>query len=122
MKLGGGWWGWLNAEMKAGRRCLSVFVWILVLGALPAAGRAAVDYEADVRVALDEIEKECGHFFELKKIDWDAVRSDFLAAAKEVKSDQDHLVLLVRLLARLRDGHAKVEPRDKGKDVKWPDP
>jgi len=84
-------------------------------------GGAESVYLQDVRFALDEIEKRCGHFFPVKKIDWKAVRKEFLEKAAKVKSDQEHLVLLVKLLARLRDGHASLRPLEKGKAVKWPD-
>ncbi len=83
--------------------------------------RAASLYEEDVRFALEAIEKECGHFFELKKIDWEAVGKEFLEEAKSVETDQEHLVLLWRLLARLKDGHAAVLAREKTEDVRWPD-
>lgn len=86
-----------------------------------AAAAESTDYVADVRFALDELEKQCGHFFKLKGIDWKKVSKEFLKDARKVESDQDHLVLLVRLLARVRDGHAGVRPLEKGKDVKWPD-
>lgn len=86
----------------------------------PAAARQ-VDYEADVRFALDQLEERCGHFFELKDIDWRAVRRQFLKEAKQIESDPEHLVLLWRLLARLEDGHAQVRPLEKGKDIRWPD-
>ncbi len=78
-------------------------------------------YVRDVEFALAEIEKRCGHFFPLKKIDWKKVSAQFLREARSVRTDQEHLVLLVRLLARLRDGHASVRPLEKGKAVKWPD-
>ena len=58
---------------------------------------------------------------ELKSIDWAGVSEQFREEAKSVRTDQEHLVLLVRLLARLKDGHAGVRPLEKGKDVKWPD-
>jgi len=96
----------------------------LVLAACCWSGAAAdesPDYVADVRFALDELEKKCGHFFELKGIDWKKVSKQFLKEAKAVKTDQDHLVLLVRLLARVRDGHAGVRPLETGQGVKWPD-
>ena len=79
------------------------------------------DYKKDIAYALNEIQTHCGHFFELKKIDWGAVWKEFSERASEVKSDQDHLVLLAELVARLKDGHAGVYPLEKGKSVKWPD-
>jgi carboxyl-terminal processing protease len=81
----------------------------------------ASEYEDDVAFALDAIETECGHFFELKKIDWEAVREEFSAKAAGVETDEDHLVLLVELLARLKDGHAAVLPRESTEGVEWPD-
>lgn len=80
-----------------------------------------VDYVADVRFALEQLEDRCGHFFSLKGIDWKKVSRTFLAEAKDVETDQEHLVLLWRLLARLRDGHAAVRPLERGKDVRWPE-
>lgn len=95
-----------------------------VLATVTAPSLAATDrtaYQEDMAFALEAIEKACGHFFEPKGIDWPAVTEEFTAAAAKVSSDQDHLVLLVRLLARLEDGHASVRPLPKGEGVKWPD-
>jgi carboxyl-terminal processing protease len=86
-----------------------------------AGDRDEADYVADVRFALDELEKQCGHFFRTKEIDWKKVSKVFLKEAKGVESDQEHLVLLVRLLARLEDGHAAVRPLSAGEGVKWPE-
>jgi C-terminal processing protease CtpA/Prc len=77
--------------------------------------------EKDVAFALRELPKQCGSFFELKKIDWKSVEKEIGAAAKSAKSDQDELVVLTRLLARLEDGHAAVIPKEKTKSVKWPE-
>jgi carboxyl-terminal processing protease len=79
------------------------------------------DYPADVTFALEQLEAQCGHFFELKDIDWKDVSKEFTKAAKNVENDQEHLVLLVRLLARLEDGHAQVRPLPAGENVKWPE-
>ncbi|MFQ5507335.1 MAG: hypothetical protein ACE5F1_21425, partial [Planctomycetota bacterium] len=78
-------------------------------------------YEKDLRYALGELEKRCGRFFELKGIDWRKVSREFRAEARSVKTPSDHLVLLTRLLARLRDGHAALRPLEKGRGVAWPD-
>ena len=80
----------------------------------------STDYLADVEFALKELPRHCGPLLKLKKIDWPAVSKQFLKEAKEIESDPDHLVLLVRLLARLKDGHSSIRPLEKGKDVKWP--
>lgn len=82
---------------------------------------AEVDYVADIRFALEELEKQCGGFFKHKEINWKKVSQQFLADAKKVKTDPEHLVLLVRLLARLEDGHASVKPLPAGAEVKWPE-
>jgi len=99
---------------------LPVLLTLFVSGPAPARG-GDVDYEADIRFALEELEKKCGHFFKLKEIDWKKVSKAFVKDAKKVETDSDHLVLLVRLLARIEDGHARVNPLEKGKEVKWPD-
>lgn len=94
--------------------------------ALPALARLRRDarasvYEEDAAFALVELEKRCGSFFDLKSIDWKSVSREIAAAAKKVESDQQHYELLVRLIARLRDGHAEVQPREKTRHVRWPD-
>jgi carboxyl-terminal processing protease len=67
-------------------------------------------YEEDIDFALDELEKRCGGFFSLKEIKWKKVRKEFVKAAKGVDTDEEHYRLLVRLLARLKDGHCHVTP------------
>jgi len=89
--------------------------------ATPIAVAQAVDYEADVRFALEELDRQCGDLLRAKDIDWKKVTKQFQKEAKAVETDQQHLVLLVRLLARLEDGHCAVQPLERGKDVKWPD-
>lgn len=66
--------------------------------------------ETDLRFALDAIEKECGELIRAKHIDWRAVGDELSPAAKSADEDAEHLLVLVRLLARLRDGHARVIP------------
>jgi len=93
--------------------CLSMFVL--------AAPAKTSPYVEDVAFALDAIEKQCGHFFKIKGIAWDKVRPEFLAAAKKVKTHQEHFMLLNRLVARIEDGHARVDPTEATKGVAWPD-
>lgn len=83
--------------------------------------RGQTDYAEDVRYALDEIESRCGHFFELKGIDWRQVRREFNADAEDVESPEEHHRLLWRLLARLEDGHAAVEPLEAGEGIGFPE-
>ncbi len=79
------------------------------------------DYKKDVEFALDELEKRCGHFFKVKDISWKKVRTEFKKSGKKVKTDQEHLLLMVRLLARLEDGHAQVRFGDKLVDFEVPE-
>lgn len=108
----------MRGKMLAMRRFLSS---LLVLMAAWPALLAQSAYEKDFRHAHDEIGKQCATLIGAKKIDWKAVDKELAPAAKAVKSDEQHLVLLVRLLARLRDGHCAVQPTDKTRDIKWPD-
>ena len=74
-------------------------------------------YRADVDFFLDEFEKQAGHFFAEKRIDWGEVRSWAEAEVPKVETDADHLRLCARLVARLRDGHARLLDCQ----IEWPD-
>jgi len=103
---------------------LAAVVLALVPGAsfpLPASGDARAVCAKDIDFALEALQQKCGHFFEQKKIDWKAVSADFKAEAQKVKDEREHLGLLIRLLARLRDGHCEVRPLGKGASIKPPD-
>ena len=89
---------------------------LVAIGSAPAADRAAI-YRADIDFFLDQFEEKAGHFFERKEIDWDEVRKWSLAELENVENDADHLRLCARLVARLKDGHARL--RDCR--VEWPD-
>lgn len=91
----------------------------LLLGAL-IAPQIQDDCQKDLAFALDALEQKCGHFFELKGIDWKAVRKEMTAAARAVKTEQDEYVLLTRMLARLRDGHSEVRKGLQGAEPSWP--
>jgi carboxyl-terminal processing protease len=90
--------------------------------ALAQAATAQSAYEKDLDFALREIPKTCATLIDSKGIDWKKVEKEFANAAKAVKSDQDHWVLLTRLLARLNDGHAEVHTTDKTANLTWPQP
>ena len=94
---------------------------VVATAANPSAVPGGNVYEKDIAFALEELEKKCGLFFKLKGIDWKGVSKTFRKEAISVESDSEHLVLLVRLVARIRDGHASVRPLEKGKDIKWAD-
>lgn len=72
---------------------------------------------ADIEFLLTEFKKQAGRLIEVKGIDWDKVSAWCRAESGKVKTDEDHLRLCQRLLARLRDGHARLE----GARVTFPD-
>lgn len=103
---------------------LRTFIKISLSVACPLGGQAARGqetdpgfYPKDVEFLLEELPKQAGRFFGIKKIDWEAVKAEFREAVKSVKTDGDHLKLCGRLMARLNDGHASL--RDV--KVRWPD-
>ena len=90
----------------------------LALLALPAA--AQTDYVADVKYAIEQVDKECAELLRTKSIDWRKATAPLLEEAKAVRDDGEHWVLLTRLLARLQDGHAEVQQLPSGSGVQWP--
>ena len=82
-----------------------------------AAAETSVDYVGDVKFAGEQIEQKCAVLLKSKEIDWKAVTDQFTEEAAAVNSGSDHLVLLVRLLARLNDGHATVRPEEAGRSI-----
>ena len=106
----------------------------LTLGALAALlpGKASADaggkaYAEDIDFLLAEFEKQAGHFFALKKIDWAAVTEEFREEVKRVASDVSYLKLCQRLKARLKDGHAgivqsKITRPDESNGRPWTGP
>ncbi len=107
-------------DLKVAFLCV-LALWFALLAPAEAQNKSGgSDYAGDVSFALDALEEECGHFFKLKDIQWKKVRKEFGKAAKKVKTDQEHFMLLVRLLARVKDGHARVELGDSNKDFEYP--
>lgn len=92
----------------------------LALLAADASGGGAA--AGDAAFALDELEKRAGHFFRQKGIDWKGVRAEIGREAARAEGDQAHYEVLVRLVARLRDGHAYVTPTKGRKDLRFPGP
>ncbi len=82
---------------------------------------AQKECQKDLTFALRELEKKCGHFFKLKGIQWKKVGKELKKDAKKAKTDQQHYEVLQRLVAHLRDGHARVTPLE-GTKVEWPEP
>ncbi len=101
------------------------FLFAALLALAPTVTRVSADepsanadrYIRDVEFLLEELPKRAGHFFTLKKIDWEKVTEQFRAEVKKVTSDEEHLKLCARLMTRLRDGHAGLV----NSKVKWPD-
>lgn len=102
-------------------KTLILLLALLLAPCLSAAKAGDTDYVQDIEFALEELEDRAGHFFKNKNIDWKKVAKQFKKEAKAVETDQEHLVLLVRLMARLKDGHARVNALPAGEDVKWPE-
>lgn len=99
-----------------------VLLLALVATAPPAVARETSACEKDVDFALEALEEKCGLFFELKDIDWKKVAKQFRKEAKKVDTPGEHYKLLVRLTARLKDGHAGVRKIGDGESIEWPDP
>lgn len=84
-------------------------------------------YAEDIDFLLAGFEKQAGHFFALKQIDWAAVTKEFRDAVRAVDSDVAHLKLCQRLTARLKDGHAgivqsKITLPDESAGRRWTGP
>jgi carboxyl-terminal processing protease len=94
----------------------------LLLALLSLAAGGAKPAAEDAAFALDHIEKKAGHFFRQKGIDWRKVRAEIGRTAAKADGNQAHYEVLVRLVARLRDGHAYVKAADSVKDLAWPGP
>lgn len=96
-------------------RCLIVpAVLAALLVGMPDARAKDSPYQQDVKVALERLETDCARLIRSKKLAWKKIASEFKKAAKSVNDDQGEFELLVRLIARMRDGHARVMP---SKDV-----
>ncbi|MGB0951897.1 MAG: S41 family peptidase [Planctomycetota bacterium] len=82
---------------------------------------AQVSYKEDIAAALEMVEKECGALLKTKGISFKKIEKEFTKAAKKVKTDQDQFVLLVKLVARLEDGHGQVRLTDLTQGLSWPE-
>lgn len=97
--------------------------WIRVKPGEPAPEKPATPLDpvarrkADIDFFLTEFKKRADYLLKVKKIDWDQVTSWCRDEETKVKTDEDHLRLCQRLLARLHDGHARLE----GCRVTFPD-
>jgi len=105
------------------RLALACLAPLLPVAAQKANGEHAADprYAADVAFLLERFEAEAGALLEQKGIDWAAVRKEFTQAVKEVETDQEHIELCGRLVARLQDGHAGFTRLDVDMQGRAPD-
>ena len=83
-------------------------------------GKRTADYVKDVKFACKELGQECRALLKVKDIDWKQVTRQFEKEAKAVRTDEEHLALLVRLVARLEDGHAGVQKTKYTQAVPYP--
>lgn len=67
----------------------------------------------DVAFALDALEEQCGKLIAAKRLEWKKIRREFAGRARRVEDDDGHHLLLIELVARLRDGHAYVRAKSK---------
>jgi len=77
-------------------------------------------YEKDVAFAVKQLGTSCARLLKSKHIDWKKVGKTFRAAAKKIDSEAEYTRLLMRLVARLQDGHAYVRA-PKGKKLTYPE-
>lgn len=87
----------------------AVLILVLLIAVPVHADRSAATWRKDVDAALDAIERECRSLLRSKDIDWRMVRKRFQKEVREVESDEDQYLLLTRLVACARDGHAYVK-------------
>ena len=102
--------------MRAWSPILSLLLPLAVPVATVAEDRSAL-YSGDIDFFLASFEERAGHFFETKGIEWEEVEAWARAEIGDVGNDEEHLRLCARLVARLRDGHARL----RGCRVEWPD-
>lgn len=77
--------------------------------------------QEDLESALEQIEEHCSDLLELKGIDFKAVSKDLRKLAKKGYKDEHEWVMLQKLVASLRDGHARVERSEAMQELVWPE-
>lgn len=92
---------------------------LAILAALSPAPKGAPE---DVALALDALDRKAGALLRQKEIDWKRVGAEMTKAAAAAKTPEEHYSVLVRLIARLRDGHAAVLTKEATKGLKGPWP
>ncbi|MHC4470388.1 MAG: S41 family peptidase [Planctomycetota bacterium] len=77
----------------------------------------------DVVFAVKEVEDKCKIVLATKRIKWkNQVAPKLVAEARKAETLEDHYEVLVKLIARLRDGHAGVMKKGAASKLEWPGP
>ncbi|TPW18665.1 MAG: hypothetical protein FD126_3362, partial [Elusimicrobia bacterium] len=92
--------------------CAALLLGVLPAGSPGAANRAwakdEASYAKDLEFLLEELPKKARALLTDKKIDWAKATKDVKGEIKKVKDDAAYVRLVMRMLARLRDGHAAI--------------
>ncbi len=102
-------------------------VWLMVAACALRTARSEQVYAQDMDFLLQELPQQAGRFFATKGINWQSVSNQFRVEAQAVSNDAQHVRLCQRLLARLKDGHArltdlKVPLPDESRGRRWTGP
>jgi C-terminal processing protease CtpA/Prc len=92
-----------------------------LLTAMLALPSAQKPIQVDLESALEQIEENCADLLKLKGIDFKAVSKDMRKLAKKAYMDEHEWVMLQKLVASLRDGHARVERSEAMQELVWPE-
>lgn len=93
----------------------------LFLAAAAAIPAAQKPIQVDLESAIEQIEEHCMDLIELKEVDWKSVTKELRKEAKKGYKDEHEWVLLQKLVASLRDGHARVERSEAMQELVWPE-
>ncbi len=113
--------------MGGRKATLAAVVALIALGVVrgPGADRVAwAKGEAEVNAKdldflFDELPKKAKALLSEKGVDWAKATKDVRAAAKKVKDDVEFVHVVLKMLARLHDGHAAVTRLSPDLEAKW---
>jgi C-terminal processing protease CtpA/Prc len=98
----------------------TAILWVPLLALSgPPQPKAALD---DAAHAAEHLEKRAGALLRQKGVDWKRARAEAAKGAAAAKDLEDHYAVLVRLAARLQDGHSAVLTAGEAKGLKGPWP
>lgn len=93
----------------------------ILLAAATALSAPQRPIEVDLESAITQIEEHCMDLIEQKEIDWKGLTKDLRKEAKKAFKDEHELVILQKLIAGLRDGHARVIRSEELENLAWPE-